>query len=127
MESLIAHKVTELDPFDPLTFEDEIRAAGANFRVATRVVLETDQIRIWDFLLAPGYRHPFHCHRTNYCWVCTVPGRGIQRLSDGTMTLSEFSVGEVDFLEASPQSPLIHDLENVGDAPLRFTTIELLN
>ncbi len=76
---------------------------------------------------APGYRHPFHCHRVNYCWVCTVPGRSIQRLTDGTMTLSKFSLGEVDFLEASPQSPLIHDLENVCDAPLRFTTIELLN
>jgi hypothetical protein len=55
-----------------------------------------------------------------------MPGRGLQRLTDGTMTLRQFSVGEVDFSYASPDAPLIHDLENVGDAPLRFSTIELL-
>jgi oxalate decarboxylase/phosphoglucose isomerase-like protein (cupin superfamily) len=114
------------DSFDPANFEDEIGAASTNFRIATAVLLETGEVRIWDFLLPPAYRHPFHCHRTNYCWVCTMPGRGLQRLTDGTMTLRQFSVGEVDFSYASPDAPLIHDLENVGDAPLRFSTIELL-
>lgn len=118
--------VAELETFDPVDFEDEIRAAGTNFRVGTTILLESAEIRMWDFHLPPGYRHPFHCHRLNYCWVCTVPGRGRQRFTDGTMTVQQFSVGQVDFSHASPDAPLIHDLENVGETPLRFSTIELL-
>ena len=126
-EHVNRHIALEESSFDPADFADEIGDAADNPRVATTILLETDEIRMWDFHLPPGYRHPFHCHRTNYCWVCTVPGRGLQRLTDGTMTLWEFSVGEVDFSRASPDAPLIHDLENVGDAPLRFSTIELLS
>jgi hypothetical protein len=126
MESSIAHDVTGLDFFDPVALQDEIRAAGTNFRVATDVVLETDEIRIWDFALPPGYRHPFHCHRTNYCWICTAAGTAVERLPDGRRFVQRVRLGEVDYLAASKSNPLIHDIENVGNSTLRFVTIELL-
>jgi beta-alanine degradation protein BauB len=120
------HDVTELTPFDPAEFAEEIRAAATNFRVATECQLETDRIRVWDFVLQPGYRHPFHCHRTNYCWICTASGSAIQRLPDGQRSLQRFRIGDTDYLEASESNPLIHDIESVGDSTLRFVTIELL-
>lgn len=127
MQAPVDHIVLEASTFDPADYADEIAAASENVQVATTVWFENEQVRIWDFVLPPGYRHPFHCHRTKYYWVCTAGGRGIQRLPDGTMAVWQFSVGEVDFLEASPDATLIHDLENVGDTPLRFSTVELLD
>jgi hypothetical protein len=34
-------------------------------------------------------------------------------------------VGTV-YAEHSPEEPAIHDLQNAGDAPIRFVTVELL-
>ena len=87
------------------SFENLHKACGPIFRDATKVLLENNTIWIWDLLLSPGYRRSFHCHCTRYRTVCTEPGRGIQRLPDGTMTLWKYAVGEVDYLEASPESP----------------------
>jgi beta-alanine degradation protein BauB len=126
MHALVEHVLLEEATFDPAPYAEEIAAAPGNFEVASAVWFENADVRIWDFLLEPGYRHPFHCHRTTYYWICTAAGRGIQRLPDGTLTVWQFNVGEVDFLQASPDAPLIHDLENVGDTPLRFSTVELL-
>ena len=30
------------------------------------------------------------------------------------------------YSEHSPESPMLHDLENVGETPLRFVAVELL-
>lgn len=127
MEILIEHDVTELDPVDPAQFADEVRTASSNFRVGSEVCLETEQIRMWNFVLPPGYRHPFHCHRTNYCWICTAAGTALQRLPDGRRFLQKMNVGEIDYAQSSESEPLIHDLENVGPTTLRFVTIELLD
>jgi hypothetical protein len=81
---------------------------------------------MWDFVLPPGYRHPFHCHRINYCWICTSAGIAVQRLPDGRRSRQRVRLGEVAYLEASESKPLIHDIENAGVTTLRFVTIELL-
>ena len=53
--------------------------------------------------------------------------RGLQRFSDGTFVVRDYLVGETKYLEHTPDSALIHDLENVGDSTLRFVTVELLD
>jgi hypothetical protein len=121
----VEHVALEERTFDPADYADEIAAARENVTVGTTVWLENDNVRIWDLHLAPGERLPFHCHTTTYYWVCTAPGQGIQRFTDGTLAVWDFRVGEIDFLEASLDEPLIHDLENVGDTPIRFSTVEL--
>jgi hypothetical protein len=55
----------------------------------------------------------------------TEPGRGLQRFVDGTFVIRDYELGETRYLEHSPQDPLIHDLENVGDTTLRFVTVAL--
>jgi hypothetical protein len=35
-------------------------------------------------------------------------------------------VGETRYLEHTPETALIHDLENIGESTLRFVTVELL-
>ena len=52
--------------------------------------------------------------------------RGLQRFADGTFIIRDYLVGETKYLEHTPDTALIHDLENVGSSPLRFVTVELL-
>jgi len=113
--------------FDVDEFAEELAAAPTNFEVATKLVFENERIRVWEMHLEPGERVPFHCHRTPYFWICHGPGRGIQRFPDGRLLQLEFDRNDTDFLDDERlRTEGIHDFENAGDTPARFTTFELL-
>ena len=44
----------------------------------------------------------------------------------GTLMVRDYRLGDTRYLEHTPETALIHDLENVGDTTLRFVTVELL-
>ena len=115
----------EASTFELDDFADELAAAEANREVGTRVLLENDRVKIWDLDLAPGDRLPFHCHGTPYFFVCVDEGRGLSRFPDGNAMTIDYSEGDTWFDEVQGGAE-IHDLENVGDTRLRFTTVELL-
>jgi mannose-6-phosphate isomerase-like protein (cupin superfamily) len=112
--------------FDTDDYTDELAAAPTNFDVGTEVWFENDRIRVWEIKLEPGERGPFHAHTRNYFWTVVEPGRGLQRFADGSYAVRDYLVGETKFLEHTPETALIHDLENIGDTVLRFVTVELL-
>jgi mannose-6-phosphate isomerase-like protein (cupin superfamily) len=113
--------------FDPESFADELEAAPDNLDVGTTVWFENDKIRVWEILLKPGERGPFHAHTTNYFWTVVEGSRGRQQFADGTYAVRDYLVGETKYLEHTPANALIHDLENIGDTDLRFVTVELLS
>lgn len=119
--------IVEQGTFDPAEFADELAAAPGNLAVGTTVWFENDRIRVWEILLRPGERGPFHSHITNYFWTVVEGGRGLQRFADGTLAVRDYAVGDTKYLEHIPETALVHDLENVGDTPLRFVTVELLD
>jgi hypothetical protein len=49
------------------------------------------------------------------------------RFPDGRAIEYDSETDEVDFHAIGHDDVVVHDLENVGDAPLRFTTVELLD
>jgi uncharacterized cupin superfamily protein len=108
-------------------FAEELAVATENTTVGHDVLFENDRVRIWALDLAPGERVPFHCHTTTYFWVCVEAGRADQRYPDGQMETFDFRVGDVDFLDLAPGTNLVHDLDNCGDARLRFIAVELLD
>lgn len=118
--------IVEEGSFDPGEFDEELASAGANRDVGTTLWFENERVRVWEVLLLPGERGPFHCHATDYFWTVVEPGQGLQRLADGSFTIRDYRLGETRFLENSEAAPLIHDLENVGETPLRFVTVEIL-
>lgn len=120
-------EVVERGAFDVDEFADELAEAPTNYDVGTEVWFENDRIRVWEILLRPGERGPFHAHTTNYFWTVVEGSRGLQRFADGTYAVRDYVVGETKYLEHTPESALIHDLENIGDTPLRFVTVELLD
>jgi quercetin dioxygenase-like cupin family protein len=118
--------IVEEGHFDPAEFAEELAAAPTNLAVGTTLWFENDRIKVWEVRLAPGERGPFHAHTRNYFWTVVEGGRGLQRLEDGTLAVRNYGVGDTSFLEHTPETALIHDLENVGDTVLRFVTVELL-
>jgi quercetin dioxygenase-like cupin family protein len=113
--------------FDRAQFETELRAAPSNHEVGTRVLFENEHVRVWEVRLTPGERAPFHAHTRRYFWTVVDGAIGRQRSDDGTLRVREYRVGETQYQEPDPDNALIHDLENVGDAELRFVTVELLD
>jgi hypothetical protein len=104
----------------------ELEAAPTNYAVGTSLLLENDRVRVWDITLVPGERTPFHCHRTTYFFRCESGGRWRVRTIEGEVLLGEDAPGEVTYHELPPGERLVHELTNVGDRPLRYTTVELL-
>lgn len=119
--------VVEEGSFAVEDYESELSSASSNVNVGTTLLFENERIRVWEVLLQPGERGPFHSHVTNYFWTVVEGGRGLQRLADGTYLVRDYMVGETRALEHSRESELIHDLENVGQTTLRFVTVELLD
>jgi hypothetical protein len=112
--------------YDVASFADELAAAPGNLAVGTSRLFENDRVRVWEVRLAPGERTPFHAHTVRYFWSCVDPGVGRQRYADGTMKVLRYGTGDTLYSEHSPEAPMLHDLENVGETPIRFVTVELL-
>jgi beta-alanine degradation protein BauB len=111
--------------FDVADFAGELARAPGNHAVGTALRFENDHVRVWEIVLGPGERGPFHVHDTTYFWTVVDPGRGLQRFADGTFVVREYQPGETKYLVHSPDRTLIHDLENVGSTTMRFVTVEL--
>ena len=104
----------------------ELERAATNYEVGTRLLYENDRVRVWDITLQPGERLPFHCHRTSYFYRCESGGRWRLRTIEGDEVLGQNGVGAVTFRDLVDGQVLIHELTNVGEEPLRYTTVELL-
>jgi beta-alanine degradation protein BauB len=120
-------ELVEQGTFDTGDYADELAAAPHNYDVGTSVWFENHRVRVWEILLKPGERGPFHAHTRNYFWTVVEGSRGLQRFADGSYAVRDYKVGETKFLEHTPETALIHDLENIGDTDLRFVTVELLD
>jgi hypothetical protein len=112
--------------FDPAEFADELAAADGNFLVGTRLLFENERVRVWDLTLQPGERVPFHRHRTSYFYRCHAGGPTLVRTPGGEAYIFASESDEVTFHAIEPDERVVHDLENVGEATLSFTTVELL-
>lgn len=115
----------ERGTFDLRDYVEELERAPGNREIGTSLWFENDHVRVFEVRLEPGERGPFHVHDRTYFWSVVEPSRGLQRFADGTYVVRDYRLGETRYLTNSPEDPLIHDLENVGDTTLRFLTVEL--
>lgn len=120
-------RIIETGTFDTDEYGEELGNAPSNHELGTSVWFENERIRVWEVLLQPGERGPFHAHTTNYFWTVVEGSKGLQRFDDGTYAVRDYRVGDTKYLQHTPADSLIHDLENVGDTTLRFVTVELLS
>jgi len=107
---------------------EELAANHANARVGTRLVSQTERARVWLLTLQPGERLAFHRHVLDYFWTVTSPGgRGRSYYGDGRVAEVAYDEGDTRHLHFSEGESMIHDLENIGDGPLSFVTVEFID
>jgi beta-alanine degradation protein BauB len=102
----------------------ELRAAGGNGRVGSRLVSETEDMRVWLLTLHPGERMPFHTHVLDYFWTATSAGRARSRYADGRVEEPSYDLGTTRHFTFGAGQSMTHDLENIGEGVLSFTTVE---
>lgn len=93
--------------------------------VGQRLLSETDTVRVWRIDLHPGERVPFHTHVLNYFWTALSTGRSRSAFADGKSVETSYEIGTTKHFTYSEGERMVHDLENIGDTILSFTTVEL--
>ena len=113
------------------TWSDQVRQDfvdnAFNGAVGSRLVSESDRVRVWEIRLQPGQRVPAHRHVLDYFWTAINPGSGRQHTADGTTREVTYVAGETRHFRFAEGEYLLHDLENVGDTELVFSTVEFLD
>lgn len=100
-------------------------AMAGNGMVGQRLLSETDAVRVWRIELKPGERVGFHKHVLNYFWTATSAGKSRSHYADGRRIDTEYALGTTRHYTFGAGESMVHDLENIGDTVLSFTTVEL--
>ena len=111
----------------PQWLKDEFQRNQQNGCVGTDLVSETDRVRVWTIRLAPGERIGFHRHVLDYFWTAVTPGVAVSHMQDGSTYERRYFAGETQHESYAAGESKMHDLENIGDAELVFTTVEFLD
>ena len=101
------------------------RAIAGHAMVGQYLLSETEELRVWRIELKPGERVGYHTHVLNYFWTATSAGKSRSHYSDGRVAESVYEVGTTKHYRFGPGENMVHDLENIGDTVLSFTTVEL--
>ena len=116
------------DPDAPSAWPQELKAEfecnKVNGHVGSRLVSETDRVRVWLIDLKPGQRLPLHRHVLDYFWTATSAGRACSHYLDGRVVELGYAIGDTKHMRFGEGQSMIHDLENIGDTVLCFTTVE---
>ncbi|ABD55872.1 hypothetical protein [Jannaschia sp. CCS1] len=123
--------MTQIAPFDGPHWTpeliDELEEGRKSGAVGSTLVSKSDRANVWLIEMQPGDRLPFHTHVLDYFWVATTPGRARSRYADGTVAEVDYEVGTTRHFTFKDGESMTHDLENIGDTVLCFTTVEYLD
>ena len=107
--------------------KDEFAGHRDDGHVGSRLLFETNRVRVWEIRLAPGQRLHAHRHVLDYFWIATTGGRSRQHTSDGTTREVSYRPGDGKYITFDRGEYLLHDLNNIGQTELVFTTVEHLD
>ena len=110
----------------PANRREEFAAKAGNGQVGSRLVSQSDRVRVWSLSLKPGERIGFHRHVLDYVWTCVTGGAAVSHTGSGETLEVTYEAGETRRLSFGPGEWMVHDLVNVGAAELIFTTVEYL-
>ena len=107
--------------------QDEFARNQFKPSVGTRLLSQDSRVRVWEVRLKPSERLRFHRHVLDYFWVATTPGKARSNQQDGSVVEATYAAGQTSHLTYGPGESKVHDLENIGDPELVFTTVEFLD
>lgn len=103
---------------------EEFKANAGNGRVGSELVSETDRVRVWSLTLKPSQRIGFHTHVLDYFWTAVTAGTAKSRYGDGRIAETTYKAGDTRHFSFGRGEFMTHDLENIGQTDLVFTTVE---
>jgi oxalate decarboxylase/phosphoglucose isomerase-like protein (cupin superfamily) len=106
---------------------EEFQTHAEDGNVGSRLLSQTPRARVWEIRLAPGERWHAHRHVLDYFWTAINAGRSRQHTHDGTVREVSYQAGETRYFHFAKGEYLLHDIQNVGDTELIFTTVEHLD
>ena len=105
---------------------EEFERNQHNGCLGTRLLSETERVRVWAIHLKPG-GIGFHRHVLDYFWTTVRAGIGLSHMQDGSTIERRYRAGETQHESYRPGDYKVHDLENIGHTELVFTTVEFLD
>ncbi len=120
-------KMGRMETFSREALERDLRDNSFNPRVGQVLASETNTVRVWMLHLQPGERVGFHRHVLDYFWISHTPGRARSHHEDGSFVERNYLPGDVVHHHYGSGEYKLHDLINIGDTELIFTTVEFLN
>jgi hypothetical protein len=103
----------------------DFRANAFNYNVGGQLLLEDDDIKVWEIRLAAGERLGAHRHVLDYFWTALTDGASVQHTDDGTTRSVSYRRGDTRRFTFRDGEYLLHDLCNTGSDELAFITVEL--
>lgn len=98
-----------------------------NTTVGSHLLSVDQRVKVWSIHLEPGERLGAHRHTLDYFWTALRPGDSLQHVDDGSTRVVSYEAGETRHFNLGPGEYLLHDLENIGETPLWFVTVEFHN
>jgi beta-alanine degradation protein BauB len=94
--------------------------------LGTKLILESDRVRIWEHRVAAGETGPTHLHRRPYFSV-VIRGTSGDTLDPERTVLEHFVLEPGTVIPYGEESlPETHALRNTGDDEILIVTTELL-
>jgi beta-alanine degradation protein BauB len=111
----------------PDALKTEFTEDAHDGHVGSRLLSQNNRVRVWEIRLAPGERWHTHRHVLDYFWTAVNAGNSRQHTHDGTTRDVSYAAGETRHFHFGPGEFLLHDIENIGQTELVFTTVEHLD
>ncbi|MFG1300595.1 hypothetical protein V5F49_12445 [Xanthobacter sp. V3C-3] len=111
----------------PDALRADLHASRGNGRVGSRLVSQSERVRVWHLSLRPGERIGFHTHVLDYFWTAVTGGRARSVYSDGRVAEVTYATGDTRHHRFGDGEFMMHDLTNTGETELVFTTVEFLD
>lgn len=124
MESKIVNQAGNWDNWSEF-FKEQLQINATSTTIGQKIVFENNDFRIWSIELQANQSLPFHKHQFPYVWTAASNGKALSYYNDGTIKEMEYTKGDtVYFEELNAENYFIHNLINIGETTLLFTTIE---
>ncbi|MGG6232166.1 hypothetical protein [Tenacibaculum sp. SDUM215027] len=93
--------------------------------IGQKLLLENKRIKVWNIQLKAGSSLPFHKHDKPYFYVCHTKGISRSYYSNGSIIETQYEPNDIKyFKDLNAENFFIHNLENIGNTTLHFTTVE---
>lgn len=112
-------------PLWTVALKEALQNGTENTQVGEHLLLETDEFKVWSIHLPAGQALPFHKHNKPYFYTIKEEGKSRSFYADGSITETSYQKDDIKYFnDLSEENYYIHNLENIGDTPLVFTTVE---